>query len=309
MNSEEGLYLKKWIWLVITIVIAASVGGYAYARHSQNEKLYSDAMDRASLQISNKRYIAAETAYTNALKRKPNDEKATRLLSQTQNFMAANDLFNQRQFAGAKNSYQSVVATKNGNETLKGRANDRLKLVKTIQSNLKRYNKLYSQALNETGEGNYAQSNSTLDKILSDTAIKQTYYKTIYNKAKQLQTKNNAALNGTAATSSSSDFESSTSNSSTQNTPNVAPSSSASLTSSEQKAADAYKGSNEYTVNPKQNEIDGQSITAAQVNTARHEISAAGIDSNAMSDQDVKNIIKGAHNNNESVGQYVKEKY
>ncbi len=46
--------MKKWIWIVIAIVIGASIGGYAYARHSQNEKIYAEAMQRGRLQISNK---------------------------------------------------------------------------------------------------------------------------------------------------------------------------------------------------------------------------------------------------------------
>ena len=66
--------MKKWIWIVIAIVIGVSVGGYAYARHSQNENIYAQAMKRGRLQISNKNYTAAETSFTNALKRKPNDD-------------------------------------------------------------------------------------------------------------------------------------------------------------------------------------------------------------------------------------------
>lgn len=312
--------MKKWIWIVITIVIAASVGGYAYARHSQNEKLYNDSMQRASLQISNKRYIAAETSFTNALKRKPNDKKATRLLGQTQNYLAANDSFNDRDYESAKDGYQSVVDAKNGNETLKDRSKNKLATIKTIQGNIKKYNQIYNQALNETGEGNYTKSNSTLNKIFTDPTSKQNYYKAILKKAKQLRAKNNAALTGsptgdTGATtpagssSTSSSFGPTSSTSSSVNTPNVAPNSSASLTPSEKKAAKAYKGSNEYTVNPKKNQINGKQITASQVTSARKQISAAGIDSNAMSDQDVKNIIKGAHDQHESIGQYVKERY
>ncbi|MFD1124607.1 hypothetical protein ACFQ22_04425 [Lentilactobacillus raoultii] len=318
--------MKKWIWIVITVLIIASVGGYAYARHSQNERLYHDSMQRAGLQISNKRYIAAETSFTNALKRKPNDKKATRLLSQTQDYLAANDSFTDRDYPSARDGYQSVIDVKNGNETLKKRSKDKLSTVKTIQGNLKKYNQIYNKALDETGAGNYTQSNSTLDKILSDKTAKQDYYKAILTKAKRLRSKNNAALSGassssnsttssgtsssaTTPSSSTNDFESSTSNSSTKNNPNVAPNSSASLTSSEKKAAAAYKGSNEFTVNPKKNEINGQQITEAQVNSARKQISAAGIDSNAMSDQDVKDIIKGAHEKHETIDQYVKARY
>ena len=302
--------MKRWIWIVITLVIALSIGGYAFARHSQNEKLYTDAMQRGSLQISNKNYTAAETAYTNALKRKPNDEKAYTILNQTQSFMSANDLFKDREFANAKSGYQSVANTKSGSELLKNRAQSQLTLIKTIQSNNKKYDAIYNQALNETGEGKYAESNSTLDKIFSDKSIKQSYYKDVLQKAEKLRDKNNSALNGSSS-STSNDFESSnsSSDSNTTNNPNVTPNKNASLTSSEKKAAANYKGSNEYTVTPSQKEINGKEITASQIASARKQISAAGIDSNAMSDQDVRNVIKGAHNSNESIGKYVKAHY
>ncbi|EHO52605.1 hypothetical protein [Lentilactobacillus kisonensis] len=300
--------MKRWIWIVITLVIALSVGGYAFARHSQNEKLYTDAMQRGTVQLSNKNYTAAETAYTNALKRKPNDEKATTVLNQTQSFMSANSSFNDRQFSAAKGNYQSVVNTKKGNELLKNRAKSRLALIKTIQANDKKYNDIYNQALNQTGEGKYAESNSTLDKIFSDKSIKQSYYKDILQRAEKLRDKNNSALNGSTS-SNSNDFESSNSSSNTNNNPNVASNSSASLTSSEKKAAANYKGSNEFTVTPGEKEINGKEITASQIASARKQISAAGVDSNAMSDQDVRNVIKGAHNNNQSIGTYTKAHY
>lgn len=307
--------MKKWIWVVITIIIAGSVGGYAYARHSQNEKLYAQAMQRASLQISNENYPSAETSFTNALKRKPSDTKASRLLNQTQSFIAANESFDNQQFGTAKDNYQSVANTKKGNEQLKDRAQMRIDTIKTIQGNMKTYNKLYDQALNESGEGKYVQFNSTLDKLFADKSIKQTYYTSILTKAKKLQKQNNNAISGStfdsgsSTASSSNDFEQSNSNQNTTNNPNVSSSSSASLTSSEKKAANDYKGSNEYTVTKKDKEVNGKPITNNQITKARQEISAAGVDSNAMSDQDIRNVIKGAHANHQTIQQYVKEKY
>lgn len=300
--------MKKWIWIVIAIVIGASIGGYAYARHSQNEKIYAEAMQRGRLQISNKKYTAAETSFTNALKRKPNDDKANANLNQTQSFIAANDLFDSLKFGQAKSEYQSVVDTKKGNQLLSDRAKAQVDKIKNIQKNRKNYNKIYEQALDQAGDAQYTQSNSTLDKIFSDKSIHQTYYADILKKAEDLRDKNNDAISGNTSTSSSSSFESSSSDSNTNNNPNVN-GNSASLTSSEKKAAAAYKGSNEYTVTKKDKDLDGKPITAAQISSARKKISAAGVDSNAMSDQDVRNVIKGAHKNGETIGQYVKAHY
>jgi hypothetical protein len=300
--------LKKWIWIVIAIVIGASVGGYAYARHSQNEKIYAEAMQRGRLQISNKKYTAAETSFTNALKRKPNDDKANKVLNQTQSFISANDLFNSLKFGEAKGEYQSVANTKKGNELLADRAKARITKINAIQKNRKNYNKIYDQALDQAGNGQYTESNSTLDKIFSDKSIHQKYYADILKKAETLRDKNNSAITGSSSDSSNS-FESSTSDSNTSNNPNVTGDKGASLTSAEKKAAAAYKGSNEYTVTKGERDLDGKPITAAQVASARKQISAAGVDSNAMSDQDVRNIIKGAHKNGETIGQYVKARY
>ncbi|GAD16453.1 hypothetical protein ABC628_00275 [Lentilactobacillus otakiensis] len=300
--------MKKWIWIVIAIVIGASVGGYAYARHSQNEKIYAEAMQRGRLQISNKKYTAAETSFTNALKRKPNDDKANKVLNQTQSFISANDLFNSLKFGEAKGEYQSVANTKKGNELLADRAKARITKINAIQKNRKNYNKIYDQALDQAGNGQYTESNSTLDKIFSDKSIHQKYYADILKKAETLRDKNNSAITGSSSDSSNS-FESSTSDSNTSNNPNVTGDKGASLTSAEKKAAAAYKGSNEYTVTKGERDLDGKPITAAQVASARKQISAAGVDSNAMSDQDVRNIIKGAHKNGETIGQYVKARY
>ena len=300
--------MKKWIWIVIAIVIGASVGGYAYARHSQNEKIYAEAMQRGRLQISNKKYTAAETSFTNALKRKPNDDQADKVLNQTQSFISANDLFNDLKFGQAKSEYQSVVDTKKGNELLSDRAKAKITKIKGIQKNRQNYNKIYNQALDQAGDGQYTESNSTLDKIFSDKSIHQAYYADILKKAETLRDKNNDAISGNSSSSSNS-FESSTSDSSTNNNPNVSGSKGASLTSAEKKAAAAYKGSNEYTVTKGDRDLDGKPITAAKVTRARKQISAAGVDSNAMSDQDVRNVIKGAHKNGETIGQYVKARY
>ncbi|AEB72872.1 hypothetical protein ACN50G_05720 [Lentilactobacillus buchneri] len=300
--------MKKWIWIVIAIVIGASVGGYAYARHSQNEKIYAEAMQRGRLQISNEKYTAAETSFTNALKRKPNDDKADKILNQTQSFISANDLFDDLKFGQAKSEYQSVVDTKKGNELLSDRAKAQITKIKGIQKNRQNYNKIYNQALDQAGNGQYTESNSTLDKIFSDKSIHQKYYADILKKAETLRDKNNDAISGNASASSNS-FDSSTSDSNTSNNPNVSGAKGASLTSSEKKAAAAYKGSNEYTVTKGDRDLDGKPITAAQITSARKQISAAGVDSNAMSDQDVRNVIKGAHKNGETIGQYVKARY
>jgi len=309
--------LKKWIWIIVAIIVAGSIGGYAYARHSQNNRLYDQQMTRGNAAISNKNYTDAETAFTNALKRKQNDKKATTLLNQTQTFVSAQKSMSDRKFGVSKQQFTEVRDTNNGNEQLIDRAKSNLSTIKIVQGNIKIYNKVYNKALDQAGKGQYMESNTSLDQIFNDKYIHQTYYQDILKKAEKLRDDNNKAINGEPNSSSTlnqnDDSSSSVANpnvdsSNNQSNTNTNPdSSSASLTPSEQKQADNYKGSNEFTVSPSQNEIDGQEITNAQVNTARRDLQQAGFDTGAMSDQDVKNLIKGASQKNQSVTNYAKQ--
>lgn len=308
--------MKKWIWILVAIIIAGAVGGYTYARHAQNDRLYDQQMTRGNAYIASKDYTSAETAFTNALKRKPNDKKATTVLNQTQDFVSAKNLLDDRKFSDAKKGFQDVADTKNGNEQLVDRAKTNIKNLKTIQANVKKFNGFYDTALEQAGNGQYMESNTTLDKIFNDKAIHQTYYQDILSKAEKLRDDNNNAIDGKPNSDSTLDQNSSTgavanpnldSSSSSSSNATGSSSNSASLTPEEEQAAKNYKGSNEYTVKPGQNTIDGQEITNAQVNSARRELDEAGFDSGAMSDQDVKNLIKGAHNEKQSVTQYANQ--
>ncbi|GAY71976.1 hypothetical protein [Lentilactobacillus kosonis] len=313
--------MKRWIWILVAIIVAGSIGGYAYARHSQNNRLYDQQMTRGNAYIASKKYSSAETAFTNALKRKQDDKKATTFLKQTQTFVSAQKALNDRKFSESKQQFTDVKNTDQGNEQLIDRAKTNLATLKTVQANIKNYNKVYNQALDQAGEGQYMESNASLDKIFNDKAIHQTYYKDVLKKAEKLRDDNNKAINGqpndqstvdndddSSSTAVSPNLDPDSSSSNSQSNTNTNPdSSSASLTPEEQKQADNYKGSNEYTVKPGQNEIDGQEITNAQVNTARRDLQQSGFDTGAMSDQDVKNLIKGASEKNQSVTDYAKQ--
>ena len=131
-------------------------------------------------------------------------------------------------------------------------------------------------------------------------------------KVNQLKSANDQALSGNTNSSTANSFEQSGSSTTSSSTTPAASSSSASsskLTAAEKKAAKNYKGKNEYTVTKKDTELNGKVISNSQINQARKSISKAGVDANAMSDQDVRNVIKGAHNKNQSINQYVKKNY
>ncbi|KRM94545.1 hypothetical protein FC56_GL001503 [Lentilactobacillus senioris DSM 24302 = JCM 17472] len=328
--------MKKWIWLVVAIIVGLAVGGYSYARHAENQKLYEDAIEQGNLQISNKKYTAAETEFMNALKKKPGDKRANVLLKQTQEYAAGDSSFAARQYPDAKTSYTQVTNTKGGNQQLVDRAKDQLSLIKKIQTNLAKYTKVYNKALQQQKAGQYVDSNITLNEILTDKNASQSYYKTIFNKAKKLRDSNNSAIENNSiptdpneadnfeqpsndpvdnpnvaanSTSSSSASSDTASTSESKDSAVSSSSSSASLTSSEKKAADNYKGSNEYTVPDSKKKINGKDATAMQIKEARATIKAAGVDEGALSDQDIIDAINGALKKNESLAQYAKENF
>lgn len=311
--------MKKWIWLVLAVIIGVSVGGYSYARHNKEMQLYAEAMQRGNSKIADKNYSEAEVAFQDALMKKANDPKATRYLKQTQNFATAESRFGGANYQAAQIHYKRAANMKNGQKTLTQRAQKKVKLLKSVISNRKGFNDIYKTAKKQAKEGKYTTSNETLDLILTSPTTKQKYYKDIVKKAQQLHNSNVAVLNGTkliepkkdskpeqpttrptdpATNNSESDSSSST------DTPKA--NSDTTLTPAENKAADNYKGKNEYTVSQSDKEVNGKTITDSQITDARNLFKSDGMDADAMSDQDIRNAIKGAAQNHQSLQEYAK---
>lgn len=303
------------MWLLATVVIVALIGGYAYSKHNENDNQYQDAMELGAAHISNKEYAAAETAFEDALKQKPDDQKATTMLNQTQTFVSAQKLMKDNKFEDAQNDFEIVVDTKKGNDLLKNRAKVQLKKIEDIITNQKQFEEFYQDAKQQNDEGNYQESNRLLAKILEAANIKDRYYRDILAQAQDLKADNDAALAEQKAQKAKENKPAEPKATAPKEeepevtTPNVTGDKDAKLTESEQKAAKNYQGTNEYSVPESQNEINGQQITADQVTSARKAISAAGVNSNAMSDQDIKNAIKAAHEKGQSIGEYAKENF
>ncbi|NLR31547.1 hypothetical protein [Levilactobacillus tujiorum] len=294
--------MKKWVWVVATIVVALLIGGYAYSNHHATAKEYQAAMANGRTAIQDKHYTQAESYFQNALKRRLNDKTAQRYLTQTQRYVAGENALEARHFATAKTHYAAVKNTENGSAVLVKRAKDRYKQVKEIQANVKQFKEILKKAQGENQALNYGQSNTTLDELFNNEKFRQIYYKNLYDQALTLRKANNAGqTNETNAAADSSSSASSTSSSSATN------SSSASLTSSEKQAAKNYSGSNEYTVTQSQKELDGKTITAQQIASARKTIDGAGGNASAMSDQDVRVAMQQAAKKNVSLAKYTSQ--
>lgn len=291
--------MKKWVWVVATIVVALLIGGYAYSNHHATAKEYQAAMANGRTAIESKHYTQAESYFQNALKRRLNDKTAQRYLTQTQRYVAGENALEARHFSTAENHYVAVKNTGNGSSVLVTRAKARYKQVKGIKANVKQFKQILSKAQGENKALNYGQSNTTLDELFNNTKFRQSYYKDLYDQALALRKANNAGQ--TSETSSAASSSSSSADTSSSTTTS---SSSASLTSSEKQAAKNYSGSNEYTVTQSQKEIDGKTITAQQIAAARKTIDTAGGNASAMSDQDIRVAMQQANKKNISLSKY-----
>ncbi|MFC6275870.1 hypothetical protein ACFQET_10315 [Levilactobacillus tangyuanensis] len=288
--------MKKWVWVVATIVVALLIGGYAYSNHHATAKEYQAAMANGRTAIKGKHYTQAESYFQNALKRKLNDPTAQTYLTQTQRFVSAENSMEARKFTSAEEHYKTVKDTKNGYKVLVTRATSQYKLVKGVVANVKQFKTILSKAQGENKALNYGQSNTTLDELFNNDKFRQTYYKDLYDQALALRKANNAGQTSSVTAAASSSSSSSDTSSS-----------SASLTSSEQSAAKNYKGSNEYTVTQSQKELNGKTITDAQIASARQTINAAGGQSDAMSDQDVRVAMQTASKKKLSLTKYTQQ--
>ncbi|WP_341778672.1 hypothetical protein [Levilactobacillus sp. HBUAS70063] len=295
--------MKKWVWVVATIVVALLIGGYAYSNHHATAKEYQAAMANGRTAIESKHYTQAESYFQNALKRRLNDKTAQRYLTQTQRYVAGEDALEARHFSAAESHYVAVKNTKKGSSVLVTRAKARYKQVKVIRANVKQFKKILSKAQGENRALNYGQSNTTLDELFNNAKFRQSYYKGLYAQALALRKANNAGQ--TSETSSAASTASSSSAAASSSA--TASSSSASLTSSEKQAAKNYSGSNEYTVTQSQKELDGKTITAQQIASARKTIDSAGGNASAMSDQDVRVAMQQANKKNLSLAKYTSQ--
>ena len=297
--------MKKWVWVVATIVVAFFIGGYAYSNHHATAKEYDAAMTNGRTALQAKNYTQAESYFQNALKRKLNDPTAQTYLTQTQRFVSGENALTARKFANAQGRYQKVQDTKKGSAVLTSRAKKRLKQVKGIRGNVTQFKQTLAKAQEQNQALNYGASNNTLDELFNNKQFQQSYYKNLYNQALALRKANNAGQTAVVTSNSSSAATtSSSSNSSAAAASSSSSSSQASLTSSESAAAKNYKGSNEYTVTKKQTELNGQVITAAQISSARQTINSAGGQADAMSDQDVRVALQQAHKKGVSLTKY-----
>lgn len=306
--------LKKWTWVIVTLVVILLVGGYAFSRHQSIEKQYHLDMQNGAAAIKDNNYTAAENYFQAALTRRNNDQVATHRLKQTKIFVNAMSQLEDHRFATAKSTFAQVYKVHDGSTVLDECAHQKIKEIGKVQKNLTKYNKVlkYARELNEAQE--FSLSNAQLDTLFNDKEFKKGYYTNLWQSAKKIQKSNKTGLSQAVMPGSTS---ASANTSAAQNTPAASSQSFANqasgigglpepnLSSSEQQAADNYSGSNEFTVTKKDKELNGKVITQDQINQARQEL---GSKSGQFSDQDVRNLIKEAAQKGISVSEAVQQR-
>lgn len=278
------------------VVVVGLIGGYVFTSHQSVQNQYATAMANGKDAIQDKNYNKAVDSFQTALRKKSNDETAQTYLTQTQSFVTAESEVQSGNFDTAKSAYNETKNAEDGSNVLVKRAKDALKNLKTIQLKYETYQQIYDSALTQNKAQQYTDSNNTLDQIFNDDDSRQTYYSKLYNKAVDLRSANNKALKKGGDDTPSADVES-------------ASSASDGLTDAENKAADNYKGKNEYTVDKSRTEINGKQITAAQITAARETIKASGLEEGSFSDQDVRDGLIAANKQGISFADYLKKTY
>jgi len=314
-------FLKKWMWVLVAAIIAIGVGGYTYSKHREQTTAYTTAMRYGREALQDKNYTQAESFFSRASRTKAYDPVAQRYLQQTQTYVDGAKAIKERQFSNAKTSFTTVSKTKNGSKVLVTRAKTELKLVKQILKRRQMYADDYQKALELNQTNEFTDSNGVLTVLFQNKSFSQSYYKDIYKKARALRKQNNAALksltgstpvinNGSSESSSSSSSSTNKSDNQTSGSSTAksnANSSSSGLTSAEKKAAADYSGSNEYTVTNSQQQVNGANVSSSQIKATRSELKEAGIDADALSDQDVRTVLQTAASDHTSPVQAAKK--
>lgn len=189
-----GIPMKKWIWAVLIFLVAGVVGGYSVAHYHENELQYQRNITNGQTAIVQKNYAAAKNYFSRALTKKKSDRQATHLLEQTQQFTRAESEFKSNEFTSARLDYKNVLKISDGSKVLKERSRARIKLIKKIRTNFKKFNKQLEKAKKLNEAWDFYASNAQLDLMLSDEEFSKGYYGALRDQALTLQRFNNAGI-------------------------------------------------------------------------------------------------------------------
>lgn len=241
----------------------------ASAQAAQTTSSYTAIIRAGRDAVSSKAYDQALGYFQSALLTKTGDKKATALVKQTKALIEAQNSLSKNSFNAAKSSAAAVKTVTGGDSSLNSAADELLTTINKVQTAYKAYQGQLQKAQTAYDRQDYAGAIATLNQLVNQSDIADSYYATIYAGALKLQVGAVSAQNASGGTAGNGSSASSSSN--------------------------AASGSGEYSVNKNDTEINGEKITAAQIQQARKDLQAQGIDSASWSDLDIMKAIKVAH--------------
>ncbi|MFC6295773.1 cell surface protein [Lactiplantibacillus daoliensis] len=296
--------MKKWLWAVVTIVIALVVGGYTYSHHQLQEQGYAADMQSGKQAIKAKRYSDAEAAFTRASRTIINDTVAQRYLSQTQTFVAGQQAITERRFEAAQTEFTTVKTLKKGSSVLVARSQTALALLDTIISQRKQDNKLYQKALDLNQANEFTDSNGVLMVLFQNKQFTKDYYQDIYRKAKGLRHENNAALKSLTGSTPITNNETQTVTSNANKTSEQPAKSAESQPAKQAQSSSTSQSSSATTSSAQSSAVTTESssattsssttVDAAGIQATRDELNAAGLDGNHFTDAQIQAIMQQA---------------
>ncbi|WP_048000764.1 hypothetical protein [Lactiplantibacillus herbarum] len=297
--------MRRWVWIVVALVVAVGVGGYSYTRYRLQEEAYTNQIQTGKQALQDRNYSVAETNFTHATRTKVNDTVAQRYLTQTQTYVSGTKALKSRQFTEAQRDFTTVKNTDKGASALISQAKAQLTLITKVKSNRQDYQKQYQQALTLNKANDFTDSNGVIMVMLQDKTFKDSYYKDIYNQALSLRKQNNAslkALTGSTPTITNAAQSANTPNSSTQQRPAVASgSSSANASSSSTSSTAGSLATNGLTAT-----TTSGAATNAQIQATRAELTEQGLNGSNYSDDQIQAILTRANNEHISIAQAAK---
>ncbi|WP_195701739.1 hypothetical protein [Companilactobacillus futsaii] len=275
--------MKKALLLLTTgfALVLAGCGNSSSSSSNNtnnNDSKYKTEMTKGNNAVDNGKYAKASDHFEAATKLKKTD-KASDSEKQADNIVKAKNLMNQRKFASAKKSLNTVIDQDNGNKKMTTYAKKLKKQVVKIQKNRNNYKLDIKNAKAMIKAGNGDQAKSLLEQVTKAKGIKGKYYSDIYTQAKTLL---------------ESVPETSTNDTTTTDTNNSSNDTNTDTTTSSDDQSDNPAANGDFDVEKR--EVGGKEITDQDIANARQQLTDQGVKTvGAWSDNDIIRAIKNAH--------------
>ena len=277
--------MKKAL-LLATTGVALLLAGCSNGEQKSTDNsssTYKTEMSKGNDAVNDEKYSKAMDHFASAIKAKKTD-KAHDSKVQAQNLVKAKKLMNQRKFDSAKNALNEVTDQDNGNQKMVKHANKLLKKIKVIKTNRSNFTKNIATAqdvMNDAPD----QAKTLLEQVTKFEGIKGKYYSDLYKQAKKLLDNLPVKAENDTTTDTNTDNGSDTTNNDATNTDTN--------DSSDANQSGNPAANGDFDIEKK--EIDGKTITDADINKAREDLSKQGVNAGAWSDNDIVRAIKNAY--------------